>query len=102
MFVSPVAIGVSSWTVTDEASVDVSFTDEVLSTEAIAESCAVERSVVITGLLHPSTRSYFEGAILYTINESSSDTLEIDFTGLSDVIEDDDKTYNTAVECVYF
>ena len=80
MFVTPVVMGVSSWTVTDAASVPVTFTDEVLSTEATAESCAVERSIVITGLLDPSTRSYFEDdAITYTANEVSADEITIDF-----------------------
>ena len=100
MFVSPVAIGVSSWTVTDEALVTVFFTNEVLSAEAIAEECAVERSIVVTGLLDPSTRSYFEDeAITY---DDLSDEIDIDFTGLSDNYASDDAIYNTAVECVYF
>jgi hypothetical protein len=99
MFVSPVVIGVSSWTVTDEASVSVTFTNEVLSDEAEDESCAIERSIVITGLLDPSTRFYFEDeAITFNLFYE----IDIDFSGLSDNYASDDAIYNTAVECVYF
>ena len=96
MFTSPVLFATTSKTLTDLTADTTELTEEVLSTEAIAQECGVTRSIEVSNLLSPGARTNIESFL--SLDGGDPESITINFDGIND-LTDDDVTYDAAVAC---